>query len=99
MDRDGFLNFLVGLGVGLGLGLLFAPKPGDETRDFIKSKAADGADYLKKTGVDLKSTADDLVEKSRTVINKQKENLADAVEAGKQAYREKMDGAGTESPA
>ncbi len=91
MDRDGITNFLLGLGVGVGLGILFAPKAGDETRGLIKSKANEGTDYLKKAGSEWKSTADDLLEKGKTVVSKQKENLNDAVEAGKQAYREKVE--------
>jgi len=30
MNRDGFANFLLGLGIGVGLGMLFAPKSGEE---------------------------------------------------------------------
>jgi gas vesicle protein len=91
MDRDGLTNFLLGLGVGIGLGILFAPKSGEETRGFLKAKADEGTDYLKKTGTDWKSTADGLIEKGKTVINRQKDNLNEAVEAGKQAYREKVE--------
>jgi gas vesicle protein len=91
MDRDGLTNFLLGLGIGVGLGILFAPKSGDETRGYIKSKADEGADYLKKAGTEWKSTADGLIEKGKEVINKQKDNLNDAVEAGKQAYRDKVE--------
>jgi len=91
MDRDGLTNFLLGLGVGIGLGILFAPKSGEETRGFLKAKADEGSDYLKKTSSEWKSTADDLVEKGKSVINRQKDNLNDAVQAGKQAYREKVE--------
>ena len=91
MDRDGLINFLLGLGVGIGVGILFAPKSGDETRGYIKSKANEGADYLKKAGSDWKGTADDLIEKGKSAINRQKDTLNDAVEAGKQAYRERVE--------
>ena len=91
MDRDGFTNFLLGLGVGVGLGILFAPKAGDDTRELIKSKANEGTDYLKKAGAEWKSTADDLLDKGKSVVNRQKDNLNDAVEAGKQAYRDKVE--------
>lgn len=90
MDRDGLTNFLFGLGVGVGIGMLFAPKSGDETRDYIKSKASEGTDYLKKASSDLGSTANDWIEKGKSVVNRQKDNLNDAVEAGKQAYRDKV---------
>lgn len=91
MDRDGLTHFLLGVGVGVGLGILFAPKAGEETRDLIKSKANEGTDYLKKAGADWKSTADDLISKGKNVVNQQKDNLNEAVEAGKQAYRDKVE--------
>jgi gas vesicle protein len=95
MNRDGFANFLLGLGIGIGLGILFAPKSGEETRDLLINKADDGKEFLKKQTTAWKDQAtdlaSDLVEKGKEVIARQKDSLADAVEAGKQAYREKVD--------
>lgn len=91
MDRDGFANFFLGLGVGVGLGILFAPKSGDETRDMLQGKADEGKEYLKKQTAAWKEQAEDIVDKSKDAINRHKENLADAVEAGKQAYRDKVE--------
>ena len=91
MNRDGLANFLLGLGVGVGLGMLFAPKSGEETRSMIRNKADEGADYLRKQGSELRDNAADLVDKGRYVISRQKETLNDAIEAGKQAYREKVE--------
>jgi gas vesicle protein len=91
MDRDGLANFLLGVGIGVGLGILFAPKSGEETRGLIADKADDGKEYLKKQTAAWKDQASDLVDKGKDVIGRQKDNLADAVEAGKQAYREKVD--------
>ena len=34
--------FAFGLGLGVAIGVLFAPKTGEETREFIRSKADDG---------------------------------------------------------
>jgi len=91
MDKDGLTNFLLGIGVGVGLGILFAPKAGQETRGLLKDKANEGTDYLKKATSEWKSTADDLVAKGKDAVSKQKDNLNDAVEAGKQAYRDKVE--------
>jgi gas vesicle protein len=95
MDRDGLANFFLGLGIGVGLGILFAPKSGEETRDMLLNKADDGKEYLKKQTAVWKDQASDLatdlVDKGKDVLNRQKDNLADAVEAGKQAYREKVE--------
>jgi gas vesicle protein len=90
MDKNGLSSFLLGLGVGVGIGMLFAPKSGQETRDLIKNKAGEGADYLKKQGSDVKQTASDWVDKGKDALGRQKDNISDAVEAGKQAYRDSV---------
>jgi gas vesicle protein len=88
MNKNGLSSFLLGLGVGVGLGILFAPKAGDETRGLIRDKAGEGADYIKQRGAQAQQTASEWVEKGKDAIGRQKNNLADAVEAGKQAYRD-----------
>ena len=95
MKSDGLANFLLGLGVGIGLGVLFAPRSGEETRNYLKDRVDEGADYLKRQTedlrADLKAKADDLADKSRDLLNRQRDNLSEAIDAGKQAYREKID--------
>ena len=88
MDKNGLSAFLLGLGVGVAVGMLFAPKSGQETRELIKSKAGEGADFLKQRTSEAKQTAADWVDKGKDALNKQKESLTDAVEAGRQAYRD-----------
>jgi gas vesicle protein len=88
MDKNGFSSFLLGLGVGIGIGILFAPKSGSETRQLIKEKAEEGGEYLKQRTGELRESADELVDKGRDLVQKQRENLSDALEAGKQAYRD-----------
>jgi gas vesicle protein len=89
MEDDSKLSyFFLGLGVGVAVGVLFAPKSGAETREYLRSKAEEGTDYVKEQADTLKETAAEAMERSRQTIQKHKENLASAVEAGKQAYRE-----------
>jgi gas vesicle protein len=88
MDKSGFSSFLLGLGVGLGIGMLFAPKAGSETRQLIKDKTGEGTDYIKQRGTELKDSAGDLLNKSKDALNRQKDTIADAMAAGKQAYRD-----------
>ena len=92
MDKNGLSAFLLGLGVGVGIGMLFAPKSGQETRDYIKKSAEEGSDYLKQRGTDLKQTASEWVDKGKDALGRQRDHLADAMEAGKQAYRETVGG-------
>jgi gas vesicle protein len=88
MDKNGLSSFLLGLGVGVAIGMLFAPKSGEETRQLIKDKAGEGGEYLKQRGTELKDTATGWVDKGKETLNRQKDTLNDAMEAGKQAYRE-----------
>jgi len=88
MDKNGLSSFLLGLGVGVGIGMLFAPKSGQETREIIKNKAGEGSDYLKQRSADIKQTATEWVDKGKEALGRQRDNIADAVEAGRQAYRD-----------
>jgi gas vesicle protein len=88
MDKNGFSSFLLGLGVGIGIGMLFAPKSGADTRQLIKDKTGEGTDFLKQRSTELKDSAGDLLSKSKDALNRQKDTIADAMEAGKQAYRD-----------
>jgi len=90
MDKNGLSSFLLGLGVGVGIGMLFAPKSGEETREMLKNKAGEGTDYLKQRGTEFRQSASEWVDKGKDALNRQKDHLSDAVEAGRQAYRETM---------
>jgi gas vesicle protein len=78
--------FLVGLGVGALLGVLFAPKAGEETREFLSQKAEEGRDYAQRKARELRERADELIEKGRDVAGRKKDSIAAAVEAGREAY-------------
>jgi gas vesicle protein len=89
MDDDNkFSYFFLGLGLGVAAGLLFAPKSGPETRDLLRSKADEGKDYLKKRTTEVRDQAADVLERGKSTVTRQRDNLVAAVEAGKQAYRE-----------
>jgi len=92
---DKFGSFLLGLGIGVGLGMVFAPQSGEETRGLLKSKADESKDYLKKQSEGLRGQASDLVDKGRDAVNRQRDSINDAIDAGKQAYRDKIDNAPT----
>lgn len=89
MDDDKRLSyFFLGLGLGVAAGMLLAPKSGEETREFLKQKADEGADFLKRRGEDLRESATEYVDRGRTVLSRQRDNISQAVDAGKAAYRE-----------
>ncbi len=83
--------FLVGLGVGTLLGILFAPKSGEETREYLSLKAEEGREYAQKKARELRERAEDLLERSKEVASRQKDSISAAVDAGREAYqREKV---------
>jgi gas vesicle protein len=89
MEDDNKLSyFFLGLGLGVAVGVLFAPKSGAETRDYLRSKAEEGTDYVKRRADDLRESATDAIDRSKEGIRRHKENLSAAVDAGRQAYRE-----------
>lgn len=89
MEDDNKLSFFfLGLGLGVAVGVLFAPKSGAETRDLIRNKANEGADYAKRRANEMRDQAADAIERGKQNINRQKDNLSAAVEAGRQAYRD-----------
>ena len=97
MEEDNkFSYFFLGLGLGVAVGLLFAPKSGAETRDMIRSKTDEGRDYLKQRTTELRGSAEEAIERGRSALSRQRDNLAAAVEAGKQAYREAVTSASSD---
>jgi len=96
---DKFLYFLAGAGIGAVLALLFAPKSGRETReliartategkDFISNKVSEGRSYVEEKGRKVSDDFTSFVDRSKEAVQRQKEQLTAAFEAGKQAYRE-----------
>jgi gas vesicle protein len=80
--------FLAGVGVGTVVALLFAPHSGKATRRLIADRAEEGKEYVSGKGREIRRQAEDLVERGKDVVSKQKEKLADVLEAGKEAARE-----------
>jgi gas vesicle protein len=89
MEDDNKLSyFFLGLGLGVAVGVLFAPKSGSETRELLRSKANEGADYAKRRASELRDQASETIDRGKQTIRQHKDNLSAAVDAGKQAYRE-----------
>jgi gas vesicle protein len=87
-DSKGLAYFFIGLGVGVAVGMVFAPVSGSEARGLIRSKASEGGEYLRRRSEELRDTASDVVERGKDLVNRQRDQLSAAVDAGKQAYRE-----------
>jgi gas vesicle protein len=87
-DERKLSYFFLGMGIGVAVGILFAPKSGEETRRLLREKADEGKDYIKKRGDGLIESAGEIVDRGKSAVSRQKDQLAAAVEAGRQAYRE-----------
>src|ERR1700746_1630569 len=96
---DKMVFFLAGAGLGAVLALLFAPKSGRETRDliartatdsrdFITNKVSEGRQLVEQKGRRFSDDFTGFVDKSKEAVQRQKEQLTAAFEAGKAAYRE-----------
>jgi len=91
MEEDKRISyFCLGLGIGVAVGILFAPKSGEETRQLIRSKADESKDFVVRKTEELKDSAVELADKSKLALQRQKEQLAAAVDAGRQAYKESI---------
>jgi gas vesicle protein len=79
-DSDGgdvLLAFLIGAAAGAAVALLFAPVPGERTREFLTQKARERRDE-----------AADLARQGREAWERQRDALATAFERGREAFEQ-----------
>jgi gas vesicle protein len=91
-DRNGsggVLWFLAGLGIGAVVGILYAPQSGSETREILMAKADEGREFVRNRAKKAREQAEEWAERGKEVYASQKDQIRSAVEAGRQAYREK----------
>ena len=99
-DRNSSIGwFIAGLGLGALIGVLYAPKSGRETReliartatdgrDFLSGKMSDGRQFVEERGRKVSDDFTTFLDRSKEAVQRQKEQLTAAFEAGKAAYRE-----------
>jgi gas vesicle protein len=68
--------FIAGAVTGAAVALLFAPATGDETREYLTERARDG-----------RERAAEAARQGREIINRQRDNIASAIERGREAYQ------------
>ena len=69
------MAFVLGAAAGAAVALLYAPAPGEETRQRLKDRAREGRE--KSEGV---------ARDGREFLNRQRENLGAAVDRGREAF-------------
>jgi gas vesicle protein len=88
MSMNEFTYFGLGAAMGVAAAVLFAPRPGSETREYLRSKAEDGTDYVTARASDVRDAASQVIERGKKAVQYQTENVVAAVDAGVQTYRE-----------
>jgi gas vesicle protein len=83
--------FLLGVGIGTAVGMLFAPKAGAETQAYLKNKSRETADALRRQANDLSDQAAETIDRGKETVRGQVKKLSDAIDAGKQAYRDMVE--------
>jgi gas vesicle protein len=101
-SSDKVLCFLLGASVGSIVALLYAPKSGRETREdisrranesreFVSKKIGEGREFVEESGRRVSTEVTSIVDKGRKVVDRQKEQVTAAFDAGKEAYRHEQD--------
>jgi gas vesicle protein len=92
------LSFILGGLAGAALAVLFAPRSGEETRELLEGKLRESAErgkHLRDRAVSKsRETLEDAAEyldKQKESLEKRRDRLAAAVEAGRQAYRDEKE--------
>jgi len=79
--------FLVGLGIGSLISILFAPKSGEEVRESLTRKAKEGSEYARNKVRELTEQDEDLIDRGNQMITHKQEQIATAIDAGREAYQ------------
>ncbi len=92
------LSFLVGALSGAALAVLFAPRSGRETRELLGEKLRETTDRGRRAseqalakGREAAEDAAHYLDRQRDALEKRRDRLASAVEAGRQAYRDEKE--------
>ena len=92
------LSFLVGALTGAAAAVLMAPRSGRETREILGERWRDAAERGRNLGEQAAQKSREVVDEAsgyvknqRGALEKRRDRLAAAVEAGKQAYREEKE--------
>jgi len=75
--------FLAGAVLGSAVALLYAPKSGRETREFIQKKTGEGREALNETGKEVYDKGREIYDKGKQIAD----DAADLFERGRRLVR------------
>ncbi|HWB96710.1 MAG TPA: YtxH domain-containing protein [Bryobacteraceae bacterium] len=82
-DALGLGWFLAGVIIGAAVALLYAPKSGKATREYLAEKAQEGKEAVADAGKDVFAAGQEMYEKGRHLV----EDAADLFERGRKLVR------------
>jgi gas vesicle protein len=85
------LFFLLGGFIGAAVALFLAPRSGEEIRKLLATKTRESADYIANRTKEVSDKTTGMIDRGKEVLQQQRDQLAAALEAGKQAYRDEKD--------
>src|SRR5512134_2631496 len=85
------LSFLLGALSGAALAILFAPRSGRETREILGEKLRETAERGRQLGERAVEKAKEVAEDASSLVDRGRDVLAAAVEAGRQAFRDEKE--------
>lgn len=93
-NRSDFLaGFILGGLLGTAFALLFAPRPGEETRDRLWDTAEDARDRARERADEVlkkvRNAADDMAARSRSKLDESASRLREAIDHGRAVFEEK----------
>jgi gas vesicle protein len=68
--------FLAGLAIGSLVGIVFAPKSGEGSREFLSKKVKEGSKHARKKARELRERAEDLADRGKELVNQKNEQIA-----------------------
>ncbi len=92
------LSFMLGALSGAAIAILFAPRSGRETREMLGEKLRETAERSRRLGEqaiektrEMAEDATGYLDRQRDALERRRDRLAAAVEAGRQAFHEEKE--------